>query len=128
MNIYHKQIERVKGNFKRWSRKFSVGFLIYNLIIMVLILLRSAGYFAPYLPLSINTIIFLCLCLSIFLLGVRSKAMFCITIIFWIFTATLKIIDISIWSERTAIYCFQALGIGILLFMYEVMKPTRPSK
>lgn len=102
-----------------WSKKHLSGLFIFNLILVVLLLLHSAGYFAPFFPLSINFIFFALFILSIILLGARSKELIIIAVIFWILTCFFKLFQINIWAERTAIYFFQALFLAIMLLILE---------
>jgi len=85
----------------------------------LLVLLNTAEYFKPFFFLGINVIFFIGLILSIPLLGARSKSMFFISIIFLVFAIFLKILKIEIWAERTAVYTFQSLLIGVILLTRE---------
>lgn len=87
---------------------------------MVLILLRSAGYFEPYFPLSVNIIFLIALVISVPLLGARSKHLFIVAVIFWGFSALMQIAQFNIWSERGAVYAYEALVVGLIIFMVEV--------
>lgn len=106
--------------FRLWANQKVFQLFIFNMIIMLLILLYTAGYFAPFFPLTINFIVFVALLLSIFLLGINSKILFGIAIFFWLFAAFLKGVRVDVWAERTAIYSYQALLIGIILFIIEL--------
>lgn len=100
-----------------WSQERILNLFIFNVVLTMLLLLRSAGYFDPYLPLTINLIILLCLAMSVFLLGLRHKALFIITLLLWLFAAFLTLIGINIWAERAAIYSFEAFTIAFVLFV-----------
>lgn len=100
-----------------WSQKRILNLFIFNVVLTMLLLLRSAGYFDPYLPLTINLIVLLCLVMSVFLLGLRYKALFIITLLLWLFAAFLKIVGVHIWAERAAIYSFEAFTIAFILFL-----------
>lgn len=102
---------------QEWSQQKILNLFIFNAVLTMLLLLRSAGYFAPYLPLTINLITLLCFIMAVFLLGFRFRALFVITLLFWLFAAFLKIIGINIWAERAAIYSFEAFAIGFILFV-----------
>lgn len=93
---------------------------IFTLFIVFLFLLRSAGYFQPYFAISVNFIVMVSIILTYFILKLTSKAIFVITLIFWLFAGFLKIIHIDIWSERTGIYVFESLFIGIVISIFEI--------
>jgi hypothetical protein len=111
-----------------WMLKRQFQLILFNVILIVLVLLRSAGYFEPYFPITINSIFYTSLFLAIFLLGAKSKAMFIITIIFWLFTGILRIIEVNIWAERTAIYSYESLLAGVILLIYQSLRPRLRSK
>ncbi len=96
-----------------------LGLFIFNIILMVLILMRSAEYFAPFFLISINFIVFVCIILSVPLLGIRSKGIFSIALLFWLFAAFLRVLNIEVWAERTAVYAYQAIVVGVILFIFE---------
>lgn len=110
---------KIVGQLQNWAYRNILNLFIFNAVLTLLLLLRSAGYFSPFFLLSISFIIALCLILSIILLGVRSKTLFIIVVLFWLLTAFFKIIRIDIWAERAAIYSFEAFVIAILLFIFE---------
>jgi len=107
---------------QKWAKERFLGLFIFNMVIAILLLLRSAGYFDPFLPLTINFIALISFILAIFLLGAKSQALFFIALIFWLFAALLRILQIDIWAERTVIYSFQALVIGIIMLFFENRK------
>lgn len=106
-------------NLLKWSKVHILGLFIFNFILMFLILLHSAGYFAPYFPITINVIVLISLIMAVFLLGIRSKTIFGFALTFWVFTAFLRVLSVNIWAERSAIYVFQALIIGVVLLFFE---------
>lgn len=112
-----KYCDYILNFLQEWSQKRVLNLFIFNAVLMMLLLLRSAGYFAPYLPLTINFIILICLIMAVFLLGFRFKALFVITLLLWLFAAFLKIIGINIWAERAAIYSFESFAIAFVLFV-----------
>lgn len=115
---YKKQAEKLEGIIG----KRLLGLFIFNIILMVLILMRSAEYFAPFFLISINFIILVCIILSIPLLGIRSKGIFLIALLFWLFAAFLRLLNVGVWAERTAIYAYEAILVGIILFVLENSK------
>lgn len=104
---------------KDWLEVRYQKIAIFNIVLVMLVLLRSAGYFEPFFIISINFIVFFSLILSVILLSLDSKFMFFMALMFWIFAAFIKISGIDIWAERAAIYAYQALVIGALLFIFE---------
>ena len=121
MNQLIKDLQTVATNFlttiEKWSSKRYLNLVIFNLTIMLLVLLRSAGYFEPYFLITVNVIVMAALFLSILLLGARVRFIFLLALIFWVFSAFLRVIDVNIWAERSAIYTYQALVIGIILLV-----------
>lgn len=106
-------------NLNQWAKNHLVGLFIFNITMSLLVLLNTAEYFKPFFFLGINVIFFIGLILSIPLLGAKSKSMFFISITFLVFASFLKILKIEIWAERTAVYTFQSLLIGVILLVRE---------
>jgi hypothetical protein len=104
---------------KDWIKFYNIRLILFNIIIVFLFLLRSAGYFQPYFPISVNFIVIIGLFLSVIILGARSKIVFLVTLAFWVFAGFLKIIRIDVWAERTGIYAFESLVFGVILFLIE---------
>lgn len=111
---------------QKWGNEHLFKMLIFNTILVFLVLMRSAGYFLPFFGISINFIVIFMLALSIFLLDARSKSMFTIALLFWLFACLLKVLRVDIWAERTAIYTFEALIMGTLLLIKESFKKSTP--
>lgn len=105
--------------FRNWVRDHYFQLSIFNMILVMLLLLRSAGYFEPYLALSINLIVFIALVGMVTLFRARVKTLIIVTIFFWLFAGVLKILGVDVWAERTAIYAFEALLIAIVLLIIE---------
>lgn len=118
-------IKSVEDEITKWVHKHYLNLGIFNIILVVLVLLRSAGYFHPYFPISVNFIIMTMLVLSILLLHLNSLVMLIIFIAFWLFAAILKALYIDIWSERTGIYAFQALFLGLVLLIIELIRDKK---
>jgi hypothetical protein len=106
---------------KRWAEKNFFELIIVSGIIFFLFLLRSAGYFYPYFTISINFIMFTALIISVPIFKTSNKFFFLVTLIFWLFAGLLKVLKIEVWAERTAIYAFQALFVGVILFILEML-------
>ena len=95
---------------------------VFNLVIILLFLLRSAGYFDPYFLISVNLIVTVALILAIPLLGANSRTMFVASLVFWLFVGFLRVLNLDVWAERTAVYTYEALVIGVVLLIYEEIK------
>ena len=115
-------MEKFIPNLRAWVSLHYFNLAIFNLILIILVLLRSAGYFQPYLPITIHTIIFITILLLIFLLGVNSKFLSLLTVLLWVFAAFLKMVGVDVWAERTTIYAYEALVVSILLLISENLK------
>lgn len=96
-----------------------VYFSAFNIIVIILILLRSASYFEPFLVISINLIVFITMSLTVVLLGARSKLVFSLSIIFLVLATFFVTLGINVWAERLSVYAFQAFIIGIPTMLTE---------
>ncbi len=121
-----KNISKPSWNQRIWREKLQnwvelhyFQLALFNVVLVILLLLRSAGYFEPYFGITINSIFLIALILSIFILGTRSRGAFAVALTFWLFAAVLKLAKIDVWAERNAIYSFQALVIGVILLFWE---------
>lgn len=117
-------ISFMKNTYKRvdkWASHHHLNLIIYNLLITLMFLLRSAGYFNPYLPISVNLIMIFALVSPIFLFRANFKTIFVATTFFWMFTGFLGILKVNIWAERTAIYVFESLVLGVILLAWETI-------
>ena len=115
-------MKELKNKVELWAKDNTAGIFVFNMIIILLVLLRSAGYFDPFFKLTINLIVLISVILSIFLLSVNSRAVFVFAIIFWILAAFFKIIRIDIWAERMGNYTYEILVIAILLLLMEYLR------
>lgn len=106
------------SDLQDWILRHYLQLAIFNGILVLLVLLRSAGYFEPYLPITINLIYIVSLILSIFLLGMKSKGAYILALGFWFSAAILRIINIEVWAERAAVYSYEALVLGFLLMLF----------
>lgn len=120
-----KEINKLFKNIEKNITVSSNRFTLFTLIVVFLFLLRSAGYFQPYFPVGINFIMMIALILGILLLKFRSNVIFIITIVFWAFAGAIKLLKIDVWAERTSLYAFESLILGIVLFIYETFDEFR---
>lgn len=116
----------MKKIVREWLVVHQLQITLFNGFLMLLILLRSAGYFEPFIPISINLIFISALVLSIFLLGINSKGAVAIALIFWMLAGFFRVfLKIDVWAERTALYAFEALVIGVFLLIIETISSKR---
>lgn len=109
-------------NFDMWVQKRYGHLALYNMILLLLALLRSAGYFHPYYTLSINIIVVVALVLAVVLLDARSKHLYIAALMFWIITYFFRISGVEVWAERGAIYAYQSLVIATVISFFEKRK------
>lgn len=111
----------MKHNSKlvNWTKRNLTGLFTLNLLLMILVLLHSAGYFHPFVPLSINFIVLITICLSVLLIGLRSKHIVVIILFFWIFSGLLEMLGVNIWAERSAIYVYEGLLVATVCVFFE---------
>lgn len=114
-----------RRKLQSWVELHYFQLALFNIVLVVLLLLRSAGYFEPFFGITINSIFLIALVLSIFLLGTRSRGAFAVALVFWLFAAVLKLVKIDVWAERNAIYSFQALVVGVVLLIWESLFEER---
>ncbi len=106
---------RYQKKLNQWSKTHLSGIFIFNLIVLLMVLLNTAGYFKPFFFLNINAITFISMILAIFLLDATDKTMFAIAIVFFLIASFLKIVGITVWADRSMIYVYQSLILGFLL-------------
>ncbi len=111
-------MKKYKEKIDLWAKENFFNIVVFNLVIIVLYLLRSAGYFDPYFLISVNFIVIFGLVLTIFLFRAGSRLMFLTALLFWLFAGFLRILNLDTWAERTAIYCFESLIIGFVLLVF----------
>ena len=110
-----------KKKTRKWIKTHQIGFGLFNVLIMLMILLRSAGYFEPYMTISINLIFIVALLSAIFLLEMRDRGAFGVALVFWFIAGILRVFKIDVWAERAALYTFEALFVGVLLLILETI-------
>lgn len=112
---------------QEWIIGHYLQLAIFNGVLILLVLLRSAGYFEPYFPITINLIYIISLALSIILLGMKSKGAFILALVFWVLAGFLRIVNIEVWAQRAAVYSYEALVIGLVLMVFERITLWRKS-
>src|SRR3989344_1051625 len=123
-----KIFKRFSLNLKDWTEKKYFQLAILNIFLIFLVLLKSAGYFDPYFPITINSIVVLGILASIVLLKVDSKLPFTLAIVFWFFTALFRLLNILPWAERMAIYSYESFAIGVVQHLMESFSKNKAKK
>lgn len=121
MKYTENYLGEIAERVKEWIQVRQFQITVFNILLMLLILLRSAGYFAPYFPITINSIFLAMLLLSVFILGTRSASLGLVAFFFWTLAAILRILEINVWAERAALYAFEALALCVLLLVLETI-------
>lgn len=119
IDIFLKELER---RMSKWVASHYIGISIFNVAVILLFTLRSAGYFHPFFPISIDLAVMISLFLSIFLLGARSTAFFLIAFTFFLIAAFFKLVKIDVWAERTSVYVFEALLLGVVVLFVDIVR------
>lgn len=125
IEIINKTYYRKNNQLKIWGQQHLSGLFIFNIIVAVLLLLHANGYFLPFFAITMNMIIFLAIILAVTLLGARSRVCFILALVFWIFAAFLRIVKVEIWAERTVIYVFEFLVVGVIILILESKKTDK---
>lgn len=125
MKKIKKYIEEFNKKSSVWGHSHYVRLAIFNTLLFLLVLLRIAGYFHPFFIVTVNVVVMVALIAAVILLDARSKTMFFVALITWLFAAFLRIVKIEVWAERTAVYTFQALVIGTILLIYETVRSKK---
>lgn len=118
LNIY---FDNLGIRLRKWVEQKYFQLAILNVFLLSLVLLKSAGYFEPYFPITINVIVILGVLASIFLLKISSSFVFVTSLVFWVLTALFRILYIIPWAERTALYSFEAFAIGMAYLILEAI-------
>ena len=114
-------MNKINVKLNKWTISHYSHIAAFNSFLIIMFLLRSAGYFHPFFDITVNLIVVSALILSTFLLGVRSKIMFGIALFFWLFAGVIRLFQIDVWAERTALYTYEALVLGVLLLFWEIV-------
>ncbi len=120
--------EKFRVRINKWAMNNYLNIGIFNVFVIIMFLLYSAGYFHPFFPITINFIVFSSLVVSIFLFKANSRSLFLVSLVFWIFAGVIRLLGVGVWAERTAIYSYQALVLGSLLLVYESLKKNNGKK
>lgn len=105
----------------KWVLRKLPMFFIYNVIVMLLVLMHSVGYFDPFFPISVNVIVMVSIVLAVLLLRLNSRFVFATTCFFWLVSAFFQISHIDIWAERAGIYTYESLFVGAIVLVAEVL-------
>ncbi len=113
--FYFQRAEQARA----WGQEKVFNLFIFNIILALLLLLHSAGYFAPFFTITINLIVLFSLVLFVILLGIKNKIIFSIALFFWLFAALMRVLGVDVWAERTVIYSYEALMVGIVMLIFK---------
>lgn len=128
MEEFIKYFKLIKIKVNHWVEKNNFRIILFNMVVVFLFLLRSAGYFHPYFEISVNFIVLASIVLSILLLKAKARAIFFVALTFWLFAGLMKVLKINVWAERTAIYTYQALVVATILLVYEAIASSGAKK
>jgi len=113
---------------KAWINSHYLQLAVFNIYLIILVLLRSAGYFEPYLPITINLIFMSSLILSVFLLNLSTRASVILAVFFWALAAIFRILNIEVWAERAALYSYESLILSIFILMQKYLSTPKKNK
>ena len=119
--IHLKILLNFRKKLTAWVSSHYVNLAVFNTLLVILVLLHSAKYFDPFWLISINTIVFVSLIASVFLLGARSRSLFIVSLLFWILAGGMRILGINVWAERISVYVFESLLLAVLLLFIECL-------
>ena len=112
-------MEEKLRKISNWTKDHQLGLFIFNMIMLVLVILRSAGYFEPFFPLTINFIMLVGFILCAVLLGAGSRTLFLFAFFFLVLSIFFKMVEIDVWAERSSLYFFNAIFVGSILLFRE---------
>lgn len=101
--------------------------MIFNLCVLALSVLHTAGYFHPYFVISINIVVLASFVLAILVLGVGSRTMFVISLAFLFITLFFKLVQVHVWAERMSIYVFESLTLATIVLFVETIGKKKES-
>lgn len=109
---------------KKWIVEHYLQLAFFNGFLILLVLLRSAGYFEPYFTITINSIFVFSVFVSIFLLGLSARTAAVLAVFFWLLAALFRVLNIEVWGERAALYSYEVLIVSVLITIYRYL--TKP--
>lgn len=112
----------MKNKISKWLDDNRGGVLLFNLSVLLLALLQTAGYFHPFFRITINFVILTSMILAIFLLHAGSRALFYMSFAFLLLTIFFKTFGVNVWSDRVSIYIFESMALASLMFIYETWR------
>jgi len=129
LNLFRKWVEQAEilgrehwEGMRVWAKGNVLGLFIFNAIILAIVLLRSVGYFAPFLPLGVNVVFLIALILAIILFKAGSRFVFSWGLVFWLLAGFFRVVGVEVWAERAGIYTFEALVVGVVMLMVEELR------
>lgn len=118
-------IANYQSSLREWSQKRVANLAVFNIILLLLVMLRSAGYFEPFFPLTISLIVLIALVLAVLLLGAGSGVIFAFGMLFMLFASVFKLAGVEIWAERLGIYTFESLFVGVVTLLFEKIRDEK---
>ena len=103
------------NKISKWALARRWQLFVFDLVLMTLVLMHSLGYFSPFFTISGNFIFLCAILLGVTLLGLRSKHLYIIALIFLCVSAFFLISGIEVWADRVMIYFAQSFMIGFIL-------------
>lgn len=109
------------SKLKEWIEDHYLQLAIFNGSLILLALLRSAGYFEPYFAITINSIFVFSILSSVFLFGMSHRGAAILAVTFWLLAAIFRILNIEVWAERAALYSYEVLVVSVLITIYRFL-------
>lgn len=98
------------------------------MVLMLLVVLHSLGYFHPFFTISAHFIINVALILSVLLLGARSIHIALFAATFWLGASFFQASGVTVWAERMSMYAYETFLLCILLYIVEMYFFSRTNK
>lgn len=115
----------LEKKMRNWVEEHYSQVAFFNIFLIFMFLLRSAGYFDPYFVISVNFIVLASLMMALMLFRCGSRPIFIAAALFWFSAACLKLLEIEVWADRTAIYVYQSLVVGTVVLVIESLLPGK---
>lgn len=121
-------LKKCKKDTEKWAYSNFFSIFIINLILLILFLLHSAGYFDPYFPITVNFVIIVGIFVATILLNLNIQILIVMAGAFWLFAGLLYLLRVNIWAYRTTLYVFQIFVLMIVLLLYQSLRSHKAKK
>lgn len=111
-----------------WSKKNIARIFIYQMVLMLLVVLHSLGYFHPFFTISAHFIINVALILSVLLLRTRSIHIAFFAATFWLGASFFQASRVTVWAERMSMYAYETFLLCVFLYILETYFFSRTTK